>query len=114
MGWKKREIDKLEMLHFLGLVYAKTAVGFKKFGLQTLIETSAKPTVAAKCRPITKAILESGILSKEGYGSSLAYRWNLKEVGVPSLPMASMLIEKTVHVMRREKKEVRLRRACNN
>ena len=106
MPWKRNEINKLEMMHFLGVLYANTAVGYKKIGLQTLIETQARPTIVAKCRPITKAILNSGILLKDGYGRSIAYKWN-KDSGVPSIPMAEMLIDKSASILREEKRETR-------
>ena len=106
MPWKKNEINKLEMMHFLGVLYANTAVGYKKIGLQTLIETQARPTIIVKCRPITKAILNSGLLLKQGYGRSLSYKWN-KESGVPSIPMAEMLIDKTASILREDKREMR-------
>ena len=109
MSWEKKKIETKDMMHFLGVLYGMTAAEYKKVGLQTLIETRARQPVVAKCRPITKAILESGILLKKGYGSSLSYKWNLKEVGVPSIPMADMLIEKTASVLREDKRETRRR-----
>lgn len=109
MAWGKREIDIIDMMHFLGVLYANTAVGYKRFGIQTLIEAQARPSIVAKCRPITKAILESGILLKEGYGRCVSYKWN-KEAGVPSIPMATMLIGKTSSVLREDKRETRKRK----
>ena len=108
MTCQKKEIDKIDMMHFLGVLYANTAVEYKKIGLQTLIETQARPTIVAKCRPITKAILKSGIVLKDGYGRKISYKWN-KDAGVPSIPMATMLIEKTAIILREDKRESRRR-----
>lgn len=104
---EKKPIDKMEMMHMLGIIYAQTAVGYGKVGLQTLMEKYAKPSVKTKNRIITKAILESGLLFREGYGHTQAYKWNLKEYGPPSLLIAEMLITLAEHIARRDKREWR-------
>ena len=57
MAWEKKPIDRMEMLHILGLIYARTAAGFGKVALQQLMLDEAKPTVRAKaavvCRSLT-------------------------------------------------------------
>lgn len=106
----------MEMLHILGLIYARTAVGFGKGGLARMIQTESKPTVKAKYTFVLKALVRQNILFKEGkVGRGRSYRWNLKEYGPPSIQIAQMVIAETEHQVRmdaarkRELKKARMR-----
>lgn len=110
MAWEKRTIDRMEMLRFLGVLYSKTAAGYGNIGLQTLMEQNAGDSVKSKRTSVTRAILESGLLLKQGYGRNISYKWNLKVCGPPSLPTADMLIAKAKEILCREKRETRRRK----
>lgn len=110
MNWQKKPIDRMELLNLLGILYAQTAAGYGRVGLQTLMEKHSKPTVRAKRTSLTKAILESGLLFREGKAGYTKYKWNLKEFGPPSLLIADMLITKAEMILRRDKKATRLRK----
>lgn len=104
MPWEKKPINKMEMLTFLGEIYARTAVGFEKVGLRKFIETCGKPTVKAKRNFIIKAIVNTGVLMYEGkQGKARAYRWNLKDYGAPSLTIAQMLIYEAERLAREKR-----------
>lgn len=101
MPWEKKPINKMEMLTFLGEIYARTAVGFEKVGLRKFIETCGKPTVKAKRNTIIKALTETRVLLSEGkQGRRRAYKWNLKDYGAPSLTIAQMLIAESERLTR--------------
>lgn len=115
-GWQKKPIDKMEMLHILGLIYARTATGLAKGGLARMIQTESKPTVKAKYTFVLKALVRQSVLFKEGkVGRGRSYRWNLKEYGPPSIPLAQMVIAETEHQIRmdaawkREMKRLRVK-----
>ena len=102
-GWQKKPIDKMEMLHILGLIYARTATGLAKGGLARMIQTEAKPTVKVKYTFVLKALVRQSILFKEGkVGRGRSYRWNLKEWGPASLLVADAMITQTEVEVRRK------------
>lgn len=114
--WEKKKIDRMEMLHILGIIYGKTAVGFGKGGLARIIQTESKPTVKNKYTFVLKALVRQKLILKEGkVGRGRSYRWNLKEYGPPSIPVAQMMIAETEHQIRmdaarkRELKKARMR-----
>ena len=116
MDGRKKPIDKMEMLHILGLIYARTASGLAKGGLARMIQTESKPTVKAKYTFVLKALVRQSVLFKEGkVGRGRSYRWNLKEYGPPSIPLAQMVIAETEHQIRmdaawkREMKRLRVK-----
>lgn len=94
--WEKRQIDKMEMFHLLGLIYARTAAGFGKVALQKLIFEEAKPTVRVKAVALSKALTASGLLIYEERGrKGRRYRWNMKQWGAVSIPIAEAMIYET-------------------
>ena len=105
MAWEKIPMDKMEMMHLLGLVYAKTAVGFGKVGLVELIRKEAKKTIRPKRNFIVKAFVRSGLLEPAGLGKAQGYKWNLKEFGPPSLLVAEMMICATEDEVRKKRRE---------
>lgn len=105
MAWEKIPMDKMEMMHLLGLVYARTAVGFGKVGLRALIENEGKPTIRPKRNFVIKAFIRTGLLVPAGLGKAQGYKWNLKEFGPPSLLLADMMIYATEEEARRRRRE---------
>lgn len=95
-GWKKKPIDRMEMMKILGLIYVQTSAGFGKMGLAKFIFDNAGPTVKPKYAYITKALVRTELLTKSGnVGRGIAYRWNIKKYGPVSLPIADMVIAET-------------------
>ena len=105
MVWEKLPMDKMEMMHLLGLVYARTAVGFGKVGLVELIRKEAKKTIRPKRNFIVKAFVRSGLLEPAGLGKAQGYKWNLKEFGPPSLLLAEMMICAAEDEVRKKRRE---------
>jgi hypothetical protein len=95
MGWEKKPIDRMEMLHLLGIIYVKTASGFARVGLRSLIMKEAKPSVRGKVMPIIKALISLNLLLRDGGGRYRKYRWNLKKYGAVSIPIAEIVIAET-------------------
>ena len=94
--WQKKPIDRMEMLHLLGLIYGKTGGRFERVGLRTLIQQQGKPTVRPKVNFIIKSLLRNDILLAQGaQGVSRAYKWNLDKYGPVTLAMADMVIAET-------------------
>ena len=94
--WKKKPIDRMEMLHILGVIYGKTGGRFEKVGLRRLIAEYGKPTIRPKVNFIIKALTRSGILLVQGErGRGRAYKWNLQRYGPVTLAMADMVIAET-------------------
>ena len=102
MAWDKRPIDRMEMLHLLGIVYAKTAVGFGKVALEKTIREEAKPTVKAKATMVCKALTRSGLLLYCKERKNRTYKWNFKEWGPASLLVADAMIVQTEVEVRRK------------
>ena len=90
--WEKKPIDRMEMLHILGLIYARTAAGFGKVALQQLMLDEAKPTVRAKAAVVCRSLTQSGLLTYCRQGRRSLYKWNIKEWGPPSLLVADAII----------------------
>lgn len=96
MAWTKKPIDKIEMYHLLIKLYGMTAAGFGKVALQKLILEEAGLSVRSKASALTKALTTSGLLIYEGYGrKGRRYKWNLKEWGAVSIPIAEAMIHET-------------------
>lgn len=94
--WKKKPIDRMEMLHILGLIYGKTGGRFEKVGLRRLIDEQGKPTIRPKVNFIIKALIRTEMLLVQGEkGRGRAYKWNLKKYGPVTLAMADKVIEET-------------------
>lgn len=115
-GWKKKPMDKMEMLHTLGHIYAMTASGFGSGGLQGFIQKNGKPTIAPKAPAIVRAMLRIELLHKKGVrGRGRSYKWNLADYGPVSIPIAEMIIRETEHQInidaarKRESKKARMR-----
>ena len=95
-GWPKKEIDRMEMLHILGLIYANTAVGYGRIGLCRFIRKEAKPTIRGKYTFVARAIVKVGLLTYKGsQGVDRVYHWNFKDYGPVSLEIADMIINET-------------------
>ena len=103
--WKKKPIDRMEMLHILGLIYGKTGGRFEKVGLRRLIEEKGKPTVRPKVNFIIQVLVQNEILFVQGErGRNRAYKWNLNKYGPVTLAMADkviVLVEERVRTVRR-------------
>lgn len=110
-GWKKKPIDRMEMMQILGLIYGQTAAGFGKMGLAMFIRKNGGETVVHKYTFISRALVRSGLLTKKGnQGRGIAYRWNLKEFGPVSIPIANMMIAETEHQIRLDARNKRRRK----
>lgn len=92
MAWAKKPIDRMEMLHLLGVIYAQTAVGFGKVALEKLIREKGRSTVKTKAEAIRTALSRCGVLIYEKNGKGRRYKWNMKEWGPPSLLVAGAVI----------------------
>ena len=100
-----KPIDRMELLIILGRIYAKTSVCYEKVSLTRIIKTSNAPSVMNKGCAIIGALVETGLLSRQGNSSrDYAYMWNRK-FGPPSLPMTDWLIEQILLVKRRKQNE---------
>jgi hypothetical protein len=104
MAWEKKKIDKMEMMHLLGIIYARTSAGFGKVGLLKLIKEEGKPTLRGKCDIIVKALVRSGLLIYEGNAKYRRYKWNLKDYGPPSLVLVDLIIGEMRRVRNRRVK----------
>jgi hypothetical protein len=101
MGYEKREIDRGEVLTLLGRMYAKTATGKGRIGLCRYIKKEGGPTVVGKYTFMARAMLRIRLITHvDGKGVATLYRWNLKEYGPPSIPLADMLIAETAEEVR--------------
>lgn len=100
-GWPKKEIDRMEMMHILGLVYAKTAAGFGRVGLCRFVRKEGKATIVGKYTFVARAMIKSGLLIPDGQkGVACRYRWNMKDFGPVSLLIADMMIAETANQIR--------------
>ena len=100
-GWPKKEIDRMEMMHILGLVYAKTAAGFGRVGLCRFVRKEGKATIVGKYTFVARAMIKSGLLIPDGQkGVACRYRWNMKDFGPVSLLIADMMIIETANQIR--------------
>lgn len=101
MGWEKRPIDKMEMMHILGLIYVKTAAGFGRIGLCRFIRKEAKATIKGKYTFVARGMIQSGLLIPDGQkGVACRYKWNMKDFGPVSLLIADMMIAETENQVR--------------
>lgn len=95
-GWPKKEIDRMEMMHILGLIYVKTSVDFGRIGLCRFIRKEAKSTIRGKYTFVARAIIKTELLvSDDGKGVAIRYKWNFKRYGPISLQIADMIIKET-------------------
>lgn len=92
--WEYKPIDKIEMFHLLIKLYGEIATGFGKVRLQKIIAEQGG-TLKAKAVPICKALTSSGLLLYEGGKKGRRYRWNLKEWGAVSIPIAEAMCYET-------------------
>lgn len=100
-GWPKKDIDRMEMMHILGLVYAKTAAGFGRVGLCRFVRKEGKATIVGKYTFVARAMIKSGLLIPDGQkGVACRYRWNMKDFGPVSLLIADMMIAETANQIR--------------
>lgn len=117
-GFPKREIDRMEMMHILGLVYAKTAAGFGRIGLCRFVRKEGKATIVGKYTFVARAMIKSGLLVPDGQkGVACRYRWNMKDFGPVSLLIADMMIAETenqIRIAAREKYANRKARIGSN
>jgi hypothetical protein len=108
--WQKKPIDRMEMLHLLGLIYGKTGGRFERVGLRALIQQQGKPTVRPKVNFIIKSLLRNDILLAQGaQGVSRAYKWNLDKYGPVTLAMAEKVIAETERLINLRGREYRLK-----
>lgn len=106
-----KPIDRMELLIILGRIYAKTSVCYERVSLTRMIKTSNAPSVMNKGCAIIGALVETGLLLRQGNSSrDYAYMWNRK-FGPPSLPMTDWLIEQILVVKRRKQNEQYARKA---
>lgn len=100
-GWPKKEIDRMQMYQLLGKIYIQTVTGFGKMGLAKYIRENGGDTVKTKYNFVAKALVRSGLLTKQGKtGRGIAYRWNLKDFGPVSIPIAEAMIAETERQIR--------------
>lgn len=99
--WPKKEIDKMEMFQMLGKIYVQTVTGFGKMGLSQFIRQNGGPTVRTKYNFMARALVRSGLLTKKGKtGRGIAYKWNIKDFGPVSIPIAQAMIYETENQIR--------------
>lgn len=113
--WQKKPIDRMEMLHLLGVIYGRTGGRFEKVGLRALIQAQGKPTVKPKVNFIIKALVRTEMLLVQGeQGRSRAYKWNLQKFGPVTLALADRMILETAEQVRIRAREYRqnLRAKC--
>lgn len=110
MRWNKRIIDRMEMLHLLGIIYGQTAVGFGKVELRKLIKERGGDSLQGRYHDIVKALECSGLLLYEGVGRARRFKWNMRDYGVVSLPIADMMIYETENQVRIRAREYYRRR----
>lgn len=115
--WEKKPIDRMEMMHLLGLIYGKTGGRFEKVGLHRLIAECGKPTVKTKYHRIIKALTNTGMLLVQGeQGRNRAYKWNLQKFGPATLLLADKVIQEAdnqARIIAREKRKRRKIRVDN-
>lgn len=100
-----RPIDRMELLLVLGRIYAKTSVCYENVSLNDIIKTSNVQSVFIKRSAVVGALVESGLLLRQGNSSrDYSYMWNHK-FGPPSLPMVDWLIEQIYIVKKRKQNE---------
>lgn len=104
MAWQKKPIDRMEMMHILGLIYAHTAPGFGKVALEQMIHKEGGKTIKGKASRIVRALTRSGLLTYCGGRKARHYKWNMKDYGPVSLPIADAMIIETEYQMRMEAK----------
>lgn len=103
-------IERMELLVVLGRIYAKTAVCYEKVSLNGIIKNSNAPSVLKKKSAVVGALVESGLLFRQGgNGRTFTYMWNRK-FGPPSLPMCDWLIEEIIRVKRKMQNEQHARK----
>lgn len=102
-GWAKKPIDRMEMYDLLAKIYIQTSCGFGEMGLADFIKNNGGETIKAKHRLVSKVLVRSGLLTRRGEkGWGVAYKWNLKEYGPVSIPIAEQMIAETEHLIRVE------------
>jgi hypothetical protein len=101
MAYERKEIDRKEVLTLLGRMYALTATGKGRIGLVRYIKKEAGPTIVGKYTFMARAMLRIGLMTHvDGKGRATLYRWNLKQYGPPSIPLADMIIAETAEQIR--------------
>lgn len=106
MAYDRKDIDRKEVLTLLGRMYALTATGKGRIGLCRYIKKEAGPTITGKYTFMARAMLRIRLITHvDGKGVATLYRWNLKEYGPPSIPMADMIIAETAEQIRISAKE---------
>lgn len=106
MAYERKDIDRMEVLTLLGKMYALTATGKGRIGLCRYIKREGGPTIVGKYTFMARAMLRIRLITHvDGKGVATLYRWNLKEYGPPSIPMADMIIAETAEQIRISAKE---------
>lgn len=101
MAYERKEIDRKEVLTLLGKMYALTATGKGRIGLCRYIKKEAGPTITGKYTFMARAMLRIRLITHvDGKGVATLYRWNLKQYGPPSIPLADMIIAETAEQIR--------------
>lgn len=101
MAYERKEIDRREVLTLLGRMYAQTATGKGRIGLCRYIKKEGGPSITGKYTFMSRAMLRIRLITHvDGKGVATLYRWNLKEYGPPSIPMADMIIAETAEQIR--------------
>lgn len=101
MAFEKKEIDRREMLMILGKIYAITGGRYGRIGLCRYIRKEGGPSITGKYTFMARAMLRIRLITHvDGKGVATLYRWNLKEYGPPSIPLADMLIAETAEEIR--------------
>ena len=109
----KRDYNKVEILNFLGMLYAELAVKPKVISLKDWIQKC--PELKSRMNETRIALKSSGILIGQGKRGWQAYQWN-KKIGPPSLPLVDILIteirkERSLQNCRYSKRRIEKRNA---
>lgn len=101
MAFKKKEIDRREMLMILGKIYAITVGRHGRIGLCRFIQKEGGETIRRRYTFLARAMLRIGmVIPDEGKGKALRYKWNLAKFGPPSLALAERMIFETEDQLR--------------
>lgn len=101
MAFKKKEIDRREMLMILGKIYAITVGRHGRNGLCRFIQKEGGETIRRRYTFLARAMLRIGmVIPDEGKGKALRYKWNLAKFGPPSLALAERMIFETEDQLR--------------
>lgn len=108
MAFKRKEIDRVAVLRFLGGVYALTATGYGKVSLKKHVQKTAP--IKNRASDISKAMINTGLVYMQGYAAGTKYKWNLKDYGPPSLLIVDMLLNEMRYIRNKRVNEINARK----